>query len=335
MKNLTKLGFLVLLIAITLASCKKEIITEPEVIKPDGVALKKAISGKRATKTQSFTVDMSVMSGVEITGEQGTKVFFYPGMIKDAQGNIVTGNIDLTMLEIYSKADMLLMNKTTMGEMPGGSHGVLVSGGELLIKASQSGEDLELTGQINIRFPVANTGVADNDMVIFKGDETEEDCGTDIICEDDVWLEEDSANMFIETFGALEYYNAFINQFGWTNIDRFYSDTTAKSKINVQAPTGYDNSNCAIYISYDGEPSALGSLDTYSASDNLFSEHYGLLPDINFHLVAVSIVDDVYYSSITQVAAGSDWASGSFLVTIDDLVQTTEAALTTEINNLP
>jgi hypothetical protein len=43
----------------------------------------------------------------------------------------------------------------------------------------------------------------------------------------------------------------------------------------VGAPEGYDNTNSAIYLSYDGEgTNALAKLDTFTAA-GLFSEHYG------------------------------------------------------------
>ena len=199
MKNLTKIGLLVLMIVITLMSCKKEVKKAPKVI--DGLALKEYISSKREAKTQSFIVDMSSILGDEIVGEQGTIIKFSNGQIKDKLGNVVTGNIDIKLLEIYSKADMMLMNKTTMGKLPDGNHAMLVSGGEMLLTASQNGEELEINGQLNVLFPVDNTGGADENMKIFKNPCCiDEDCGDAIICEEDVWeIEEDSLvnNIFI------------------------------------------------------------------------------------------------------------------------------------------
>lgn len=47
------------------------------------------------------------------------------------------------------------------------------------------------------------------------------------------------------------YYVTFGN-FGWTNVDRFYSDPRPKTSILVDVPEGYDNTNSTVYLSYDG-----------------------------------------------------------------------------------
>ena len=338
MKNLTRIGLLVLLIAISLVSCKKEIKEETKL--PDGTALKNLIKEKRADKTQEFVVDMSDPFGVDITGEQGTIVKFFPGQLKDKLGNIVTGNIDVTLLEIYSKADMLLMNKSTMGKLPSGDHAMLDSGGEILLKASQNGEELEINGGLTVQFPVDNTGGADTGMELFEScEKCEDDCGDDIICKKDVWAVVDDTTqagtgggIMVDTGGVGPvYYSAFVQNFGWTNVDRFYSFAGVKTTLLVDAPTEYDNLNCAIYISYDGEATALGSLDTYIETTELFTEHYGQIPvGLDIHIIAVSIIDGDYYYTIKAVTT----AAGATIV-LDDLMPTTESALIAEINNLP
>jgi hypothetical protein len=47
------------------------------------------------------------------------------------------------------------------------------------------------------------------------------------------------------------YYVSFGN-FGWTNVDRFIATQDPKHRF-LCAPEGYDNTNSAIYLSYDGE----------------------------------------------------------------------------------
>lgn len=330
MKNLSKIGLLVLILALALTSCKKEIKETPL---PEGVALKKAIKEKRDSKRQTFAVDLT--AGQEIVGEQGTKINFYAGSLLDAQGNIVTGNVEIELLEIYSKADMLLMNKATMGRLPNGDKAILISGGEIELTATQAGEDLNINGALGILFPAENTGGADNDMELFSNT-SDEECGDAIICKDDAWVENEDTvgavdGIFIEHIGGEDFYHGFVSQFGWTNVDRFYSYSGEKTVLKVQAPEGYDNTNCAIYLSYDGEGTALASLDTYLADEGLFSEHYGQIPvGLDIHVIAISIVEDDYFTSIKSatIAAGG-------IIVLDDFQTTTEADLTTAIENLP
>jgi hypothetical protein len=55
----------------------------------------------------------------------------------------------------------------------------------------------------------------------------------------------------------------------------------------VGAPEGYDNTNSAIYLSYDGEgTNALAKLDTFTAG--LFSEHYGQPLGLACHIIFVT-----------------------------------------------
>ena len=56
-------------------------------------------------------------------------------------------------------------------------------------------------------------------------------------------------------------YGTFISNFGWTNIDRWYNDPRPKTTLFVDLPEGFDNTNCNVYVSYDGEPTALALLD--------------------------------------------------------------------------
>jgi hypothetical protein len=96
------------------------------------------------------------------------QVLFFPGSLKDKAGNIVTGIVEIKLLDVYSKADMLLINKPTMGILPNGDRAILKSGGEFFMTASQNGEELEIASPLMIRVPVDNTNGADNQMILFS-----------------------------------------------------------------------------------------------------------------------------------------------------------------------
>ena len=99
------------------------------------------------------------------------------------------------------------------------------------------------------------------------------------------WLEKTTIGWASE---GSEYYG-LLQGFGWSNVDRFYSDPRPKTLIQVQAPIGYNFTNSAVYLSYNGEDSGLAALDTYDGTLNLFSEHYGQIPiGLECHVIFVT-----------------------------------------------
>ena len=111
MKNVTKIALFVALIAISLTACKKN---EPEVKQGDRTAFLDKIADAKTSKTETFSVDLDNAAGETITSDEGMQVLFFPGSLKDKAGNIVTGIVEIKLLDVYSKADMLLINTNRM-----------------------------------------------------------------------------------------------------------------------------------------------------------------------------------------------------------------------------
>ena len=269
MKTNFKTIGLLFLATIALVSCTNDTATtdyEPTAanffaIKENGVK----------NVTQNFTATAG--NGlITLTSAKGV-VITLNGNALTKNGNPVTGAIDITYIELFDKGRMLVTNKPTMGVMADGNHAMLKSGGEFFIKASQGGVDLVTISNITLVVPTNLTGGVDNTMTLWTGAVDTKD--------ELVWRTADAAGANGGKGGveAMQnsYYVSFGN-FGWTNVDKFYSDPRPKTTILVAAPQGYDNTNSAIYLSYDGEgQNALAKLDTYTAA-GLFSEHYGQIP---------------------------------------------------------
>jgi len=262
---------------------------------PDGEALQTMIDENIAEQSQSFKVNAS--AGGQIIGEQGTIIQFSSEPFLTLSGDPVTGEVDVELIEIYSRSSMLMTNKATVGEMDNGDHATLISGGEFYVNATQNGNPLKPASGYSIISPTSKTGGADDEMGIFNG---EENC-IDDVC-NLVWKQADERQIEIGEFqatgGVYSAYYCFQSKFGWTNIDRWYNDPRPKTTIYVDVPQGFDNTNCAVFIVYDGEPTALGRMDTYDAETGLFSEHYGLIPvGLEVHFVLVSIIEDeIHYA---------------------------------------
>lgn len=305
LKNILGITFIA---AITLTSCNKNddndinpIIIETPL--PDGEALKEAFLSNRDEAVQANIIDAT--AGGSIIGEQGTELVFNPNIFIDSNGDPVTGDVTIELIEVYKKADMLLMDMPTNGKRPNGDIETLVSGGEFFVNATQNGEDLQLNAAFMLVAPAANNEF-DNDMKLFNG--REDDCDGAGECseqDDDIVWEEDEQNGLEPrdgigaTGGPAIGYSAFVSQFGWTNIDKWYSDPRPKTTIFVDLPEGYDNTNCAVYLSYDGEPTALAPMDRWISETELLTEHYGLIPiGLEVHFILVSQVEDEWTYAI-------------------------------------
>ena len=272
-------------------------------------------------QTFSFNSDDGYIT---LTSANGVDIYIN-GDCLTLNGNEITGNVDVEFVEIFEKGNMLTTNKPTMGTMPNGDKALLLTGGEFFIEATKDGQVLDTNCGISLSVPTSLTGGADNDMVLWTGTIDEEDNLT--------WDEVEDATgqggVFVE---GGEYY-AFLEQFGWTNIDRFYNDPRPKTLIKAQAPVGFNFTNSAIYLSYDGEDTGLASLDTYDGTLNLFSEHYGQIPiGLECHVIFATEDNGMWRYAIKAVTIVAD-----DIITFDysETTTVTEAQFIDIINALP
>lgn len=280
--------------------------------------------------TQEF--EMEAEDGyVTFTSAKGVQ-FDINGACLTNDGDGVTGNVKVEFVELFEKGNMLTTNKSTMGILPNGDRAMLISGGEFFISATQNGEELETNCGINLRIPTNLTGGDDHDMTIWNGIEDE---NGNVEWEEEKDQDGGRGNIFIEgggNTGGNQYY-ALFGGFGWSNVDRFYSDPRPKTQILVDVPEGYDNENSAVYLSYDGEETGLANLDTYDAGLELFSEHYGQIPvGLECHVIFATEEDGMWKYAIKATTIVEN---GVIVITDGETSTATEAELTTLINGLP
>lgn len=276
-----------------------------------------------ANLTQNFAFNADD-GNITLTSANGVQININ-GNCLTLNGNPVTGQVQLEYVELFEKGNMLTTNKPTMGTLPNGDKTLLISGGEFFIEATQNGSALDTTCGLQLIIPASLTGGADPLMSLWEGEIDAEDNLT--------WDEVEDATgqggVFVE---GSEYYG-LLQGFGWSNVDRFYSDPRPKTLIQVQAPIGYNFTNSAVYLSYDGEDSGLAALDTYDGTLNLFSEHYGQIPiGLECHVIFVTEDNGVWRYAIKPVTIV---ANDIITFTMDDTTTGTEATLTALINGLP
>lgn len=320
MKTTFKTIGLSLLLLISFASCDNSDGDDIKLIPPTKAAFK-SISEKGVKRnTQNFT--MTAGNGVvTLTSAKGVKLYIN-GDCLTKNGNPVTGQVNIEYIELFDKGNMLVTNKPTMGIMPDGKKNLLISGGEFFIKATQGGVELQTSCSLSMIVPTALTDGYDNLMTLWTGviDEEGELAWKDARGADGKGGVQGEGNNYYVTFG----------NFGWTNVDRFYSDPRPKTTILVDVPEGYDNNNSAVYLSYDGEGNnALAKLDTYTAQ-GLFSEHYGQIPvGLACHIIFATEDNGNWRYAIKGVTTT---ANAVYTFTLAETTVGTEAQLVAAIN---
>nr|WP_315220124.1 hypothetical protein [uncultured Flavobacterium sp.] len=321
--NFKKIGLLFLAIT-TFVSCDNSDGDDIIVTPPSATAFTNVRNIAIETRTQKFTATAGTGT-ISLTSAKGVKININGNCLTKA-GVPVTGAVTIEYIELFDKGNMLVTNKPTMGLTADGKKNLLVSGGEFFIKATQGGQELATSCNINLLVPTALTNGLDNEMTLWFGNVEDP--------ENLVWRE---ANPNADGTGGKggvqgegnNYYVTFGN-FGWTNVDKFYSDPRPKTTILVDAPEGYDNNNCAIYLSYDGEgQNALAKLDTYTTA-GLFSEHYGQIPvGLACHIIFATEESGQWRYAIKAVtiAAGSTYS-----FTLAETTVGSEAQLVAAIN---
>ena len=325
MKNFKNTLAVVLMTTLALTSCtEKDEIDIP--VRPSAQEFTDLKQLALDNKVQEFQLNAD--DGIAyLTSEDGVEIIIN-GACLTLNGDAVTGNVDVNFVELFEKGDMLTTNKPTMGIMPNGGKAMLISGGEFLVEVSQNGAEIETNCGFQLIIPASLTGGEDQDMTLWKGF---------IDGEGNLEWEEvennGAANGDRGVFAEGGSYYTFAGDFGWTNVDKFYSDPRPKTTILVDVPNGYDNQNSAVYLSYDGEAPALANLDTYDNGTGLFSEHYGQIPvGLECHVIFVSEENGNFKYAIKSVTIVEN---GIITITDDEIAIATEAQLTQLMNNLP
>jgi hypothetical protein len=274
---------------------------------------------------QQFTFDGAAGS-VTFTSQKGVILTLNTSCLTK-NGNSVTGEVQLEYVEVFNKGNMLTANKPTMGVMPNGDKALLISGGEFYINATQDGVQLTIGCGMQLKVPANLTGGTDAAMSLWYG---MIDAEGNIVWDD---AAADNPNQEVGVGAEGNNYYCYFNHFGWTNVDRFYSDPRPKTTIYVDVPEGYDDTNCAVYLAYVGETNALALLDTYDDATGLFSEHYGLIPiGLECYVIFVSEEDGEWTYAIKAVTI----VEGQIITITDaELDSITEAELIAAIDALP
>lgn len=212
----------------SLAACKKN-NDKPAFVRVDDILAKNAIPA------QSFTGNAG--TGFTIIGEKGTKITFPPKALRDGSGNIIMGNVTITLKEVLSKKDVMFS-----GVMTESNGQLLESGGELLVLGQQDGKDIQIVPDSNVVVEVPKV-MNDKDMGLFvlgKREDRPNDPGNGGNQQPpqnpQTWV----AAPYAPFGNGPNSYSFNLPGFTWVNCDRFYNNPNPKTTVTV-SPVFQDN----------------------------------------------------------------------------------------------
>lgn len=294
--------FLAAFFSLSLSSCNHDDIPTPTPVNviPSPEAFNALHEATLDELTQHFQINAGD-SWTTLTSENGVTVDI-SGPSLTLNGNPVTGTVDVEYIEIFDAGTMAAANKSTMGRKPNGDKAMLLSGGQLYINVTKNGQQLDPHASFWVTIPTALTASEDigNDMSLWTGIVADTLGGNNNI----VWDELDSnANPQGQNFVMMKgnAYMVSFGNFGWTNVDCFYSDPRQKTTLLADVPDGFNPNNCHLYLSYDGKGNGLAQLDTYTA-EGYFTEHYGQIPvGLQCHAIFITESNGQYRYAIKPV----------------------------------
>ena len=305
---------------------------------------------KYVPSAQAFTaLQTTSLSGVtqnySLIAENGIATFTSPkgviikvnGTSLRKNGNPVTGAVDIKYIEIFDGGKMLTTDKTTMGLNPStGQMEIIISGGEFFVEAKQAGIMLTTTSPILLQIPGALTGGINTNMRLWTGQLPTPAANMLGWILNDVNPAVGNNGVVVNqgqpgTTGGS--YSASLPGFGWTNVDRFYNDPRPRTLLLATVPVGYDPSNSAIYLHYDGLGNSLAKFDKYLTATQQFSEHYGQIPiGLVCHAIFVTEDNGQYRYAIKAFTVQ---ANDIYNFTLAETVLGTQLQLEAAINALP
>lgn len=238
-------------------------------------------------ETQTFTVNS--MAGGLITGAAGTRVIFPANGFRNANGNVVSGTVQVHLVEALTIGRMIWINTQTVGD-DNGTDRLLRSGGEIRVTATQNGNPLRLgPAGITVLMP---TSTADNNMRLFTANEP---CDSGM-----VWALEDSTwvNLVEDTiFGGGLYYEFQTDSLQWMNCDYFYNYPNT-TNLAATIPDGQPADSTAIWI---GFPTENAVMNLYNVGTQSYSTWQVVPVGMQATVVGLYRNGTQYYSAFSTV----------------------------------
>lgn len=231
--------------------------------------------------TEQFSVNAA--GGGTVQGAKGTVFEFPPNAFRTQSGAMVSGMVQVSVVEVLDIGDMIMTNTQTVGD-DNGTTRLLKSGGSVMVKATQGGSELVL-GPQGMRITVPGSS-NDQDMGVFTANRA---AGEDIL-----WVEADNATItpaFQDSTETFIGYNLQVDSLQWINCD-YFPFSTDNTTITAVTPSTLVNDSTQVWFAFTDLNAVAGS---YASAPNTYS--FGLVP-VGLQGVAVGLTrNGTSYSS--------------------------------------
>ncbi len=275
-----------------MSSCEKNPVTPPEAKEP--YASLPEFFAKNGAQYQIFTLDASV--GGVITGSEGTKITFPQHAFQFLNGNSVTGNVSISLREVYTKSEMILSQMTTTS-----FNSPLTSGGMFSLLAYQGSEPLYMASgkSYTAELPSPQPDPAMKAYVL-----TADSAGM-------TWVSPPTYEYDTTGWGTTNYYASLLveatgylytsNYFGWTNCDYPWTSGPVIN-LSMQGTDAISDYSTTLWLIFKGNTAIQIYPSNYIPGDFI----YDYAPvDSTATLVALGLRDSILYSAFVPVTIGN------------------------------
>ena len=262
---------------------------------------------QNAPTSESFTFNAGQTQYIQ--SKNGYQYTIWANSLRDGMGNTVIGDVELTLLEVTNKAEMIYSGVTTTSD-----YDLLESAGMFKLEVSKDGQELFFGEPFRVNVPI-NGGVNPN-LRVFWGEETSGDPSVN-------WILADSTNVGVDTSrndstNVTYYFDIAFTS--WCNLDAYYNATTG-SQVRFQLPEGYDNSNTRSFIIFkDNNTVAMLFYDSDDVEFN--SGNYNLPLGWEIQLLAISTQEDELHYALVDSEIVND-----HLEVVDEMIEISEEDL--------
>lgn len=245
---------------------------------------------------KSKTVTINATSGASFYGNSGTRYIFYPNSFVDAAGALVSGNIDIQVLECTSVADMIF------GQMLPMSNGnPLISAGEINVSATQSGAPIYIRpGYVyEVKMPT-NKGAATAGMEYFTGAPSTSIKGSTVNW--NMGIRKDSLSSIVYNGDTI---SMFPDSVGMKNLDKYASTDFAIINLKIDGISGtLDEKDLFTYFKLDG---LLSAVSIYSSTPFVSNTYTSVkILKSKTHLVACTVYGGDFYGGVLNDVMATD-----------------------------
>jgi len=253
------------------------------------------------------TVTINAARDTSFYGNSGTRYIFSANTLQTAGGVSVTGLVQVTVAEYLQKGDMIFSKM-----LPVTSTTQLLSGGEINVSATQSGQPLYLKPLATFQANVPQGTVPMGGMSLFFGT-APTDTSTNKVIWGQATIDSGSSGIGV-VIGAGDTLSIFSDSLRECNADQFLTSPVFQNfnvTVNVNNELVSSSAQIHGYVLFDGYKAIwpLGEIGSYK--NGVFNELH--TPNIAVHFVIFTLINGNFYGG---TLAASPITGGNYTVNL-------------------